>query len=59
MSEPRNLNPSVPADAVQIIDILTADLALSRRNGEVFRQALTTLMEAVKPKPDPEKPANA
>lgn len=49
MAEQRNLDPSVPADAIQIINVLTADLTLSRRNTEVFNAALATLAKAVTP----------
>ena len=41
--EQKQLNPKNPADAVKIIDILTAELTLKRKEGDIFAVALHTL----------------
>lgn len=45
--EQRQLDPMKPADAVVIIDALTQDLALPRRQADAFRVALETLARHV------------
>jgi len=39
----KNLNPQKPQDAIQIIDFLTGDLKLTRKESAVFSLALNTL----------------
>ena len=51
----KQLNASDPWDAVRIIDQLTVDMQLSRRNAIVFHAALATLANAHAPKPDVEE----
>lgn len=43
----KNLNPQNPADAVAIIDVLTGDLRLTRKESAVFSSALHTLNKFV------------
>ncbi|MDF1546402.1 MAG: hypothetical protein P1P88_01180 [Bacteroidales bacterium] len=54
------LNPGNPRDAVQIIDTLTQDVQLKRREANIFQHCLHTLSEYVmmqSKKPDePKKP---
>lgn len=45
--EQKSLDPSKPEDAIQVINILTAEVQMSRRNAEAFRLALETLAKAV------------
>ena len=51
----KQLNASDPWDAVQIIDQLTVDMQMSRRNAHIFHLALATLAKAHAPKPDVEE----
>ena len=51
----KQLNASDPWDAVQIIDQLTVDMQMSRRNAIVFHAALSTLAKAHAPKPEAEE----
>lgn len=41
--EKRELSPENPQHAVEIIDVLTKDLKISRRELEIFQTALNTL----------------
>ena len=45
--EQRQLDPTKPADALVILDALTQDVAMPRRNAEAFRTALLTLARVV------------
>lgn len=51
--EPRQLDPTKPADAVQIIEILTRDISLPRHQAEALIIAIQTLSKAVEPQPQP------
>lgn len=57
--QPRQLDPSKPADAVVIIDALTQDLQLPRRQADAFRAALETLARHVAESPKPATPPPA
>ncbi len=42
------LDPSRPVDAVQVIDLLTRSVSMTRADGEAFRIALATLEQMAK-----------
>jgi len=42
-TEPVQLNPSIPSDAIQIIDILTRDITMTRSQAQGLIQAIQTL----------------
>lgn len=56
--QPRQLDPSQPRDALAVVDVLTADVQMSRRQAEAFRTALLTLARVVEEREAAEAAAN-
>ena len=45
--EPKQLDPTKPEDALQIIHILTQEVSMPRKNADAFMVALQTLAKVV------------
>ena len=47
-AQPVQLNPNIPGEAIQIIDILTRDISMTRVQAQGLIQAIMTLDELAK-----------
>ncbi len=53
--QPRQLDPKNPQDAILVIDQLTADMSMTRKQAFMFQIALQTIHTALTPAQDPTK----